>query len=437
MAAAAGSIASANISLQLNSVGFYQIAAIVPCTPSRRRCSSTCTPRGRSRCRWRSCCSASASPPSPTCSSTRRACPRRARDPHDDDLPDLAGLEAEGLRPERHPATGRRLPWRRRAPPRSRSRTCAYSCRAAAPLAATSARGVPHRGLVPDGLRAQLDRPRPRVRHVLHRARGELVLVRADRADVGDHVPGGRAHEDLPRADGRLPALAAASRQQLINNVIGVSVAMIGCVLYGHIKLAEQGKTPDLFDRACPTACLRCIEPHKDARVPQEMEDGATPEGVASPRTESAAGGPSPDCAGSAHVAVEASVRLLTAITRCTRRQPAKPRAVNPNKAACAHAAAARGSALPSSSVPRRDVQLRQEGRRRSPSTRSSTGSARAASTSSRSSRARSPPPRSQSSSTSPVAAAVRRLRARTHGASPTRRQRRPPPSSSRALRRR
>ena len=92
-----------------------------------------------------------------------------------------------------------------------------------------------------------------------------------------------------------------ASRQQLINNVIGVSVAMVGCVLYGHIKLAEQGKTPDLFDRACPTACLRCIEPHKYARVPQEMEDGATPEGIASPRTESVAGGPSPGLRRGAH----------------------------------------------------------------------------------------------------------------------------------------
>uniref|UniRef100_A0A7S0QAW9 Sugar phosphate transporter domain-containing protein n=1 Tax=Coccolithus braarudii TaxID=221442 RepID=A0A7S0QAW9_9EUKA len=43
-----------------------------------------------------------------------------------------------------------------------------------------------------------------------------------------------------------------ADSTQLINNVIGVSTAMVGCILYGHIKMAEASQRRDIIDRVCP-----------------------------------------------------------------------------------------------------------------------------------------------------------------------------------------
>jgi solute carrier family 35 protein E3 len=61
--------------------------------------------------------------------------------------------------------------------------------------------------------------------------------------------------------------------QQMIDNAIGVGVAFIGCVLYGHIKMAEGAEKLDLFDRCCPASVVVLLSPHKYKQV-----DGADTE---------------------------------------------------------------------------------------------------------------------------------------------------------------
>lgn len=46
---------------------------------------------------------------------------------------------------------------------------------------------------------------------------------------------------------------------QLFNNVMGVSVAMLGCVLYGHIKMAEANARRDICDAFCPVPLLGLV----------------------------------------------------------------------------------------------------------------------------------------------------------------------------------
>ena len=55
--------------------------------------------------------------------------------------------------------------------------------------------------------------------------------------------------------------------QQMIDNAIGVGVAFIGCVLYGHIKMAESAQRLDVFDRCCPASAQSWLSPHKYKQV--------------------------------------------------------------------------------------------------------------------------------------------------------------------------
>ena len=49
--------------------------------------------------------------------------------------------------------------------------------------------------------------------------------------------------------------------QQLYNNIMGVSVAMIGVILYGHLKHASGQDQTDCLDMTCPGCVLYMIEP--------------------------------------------------------------------------------------------------------------------------------------------------------------------------------
>ena len=65
-----------------------------------------------------------------------------------------------------------------------------------------------------------------------------------------------------------------ASKQQdphqLQNNIIGVSVAMVGCVLYGHLKHAASQNQDDCLDCCCPAPIARCLDPKKAAHSESE-----------------------------------------------------------------------------------------------------------------------------------------------------------------------
>ena len=62
-------------------------------------------------------------------------------------------------------------------------------------------------------------------------------------------------------------------QQQLQNNIIGVSVAMVGVILYGHLKYAAGSEQSDLFDKTCPQCILRVFEPSDEA---PEAKEGLT-----------------------------------------------------------------------------------------------------------------------------------------------------------------
>jgi len=55
----------------------------------------------------------------------------------------------------------------------------------------------------------------------------------------------------------------AADTAQLQNNILGVAVAMIGVVLYGHLKHAAGQEASDCLDNSCPTCCLAILEPER------------------------------------------------------------------------------------------------------------------------------------------------------------------------------
>ena len=56
---------------------------------------------------------------------------------------------------------------------------------------------------------------------------------------------------------------------QLYNNIMGVSIAMVGVILYGHLKhAASVGDGTDCLDATCPGCILTIIEP-KYAPLPQ------------------------------------------------------------------------------------------------------------------------------------------------------------------------
>jgi len=48
-------------------------------------------------------------------------------------------------------------------------------------------------------------------------------------------------------------------QQQLQSNILGVSIAMLGVFLYGHLKHTAGNKQPDCFDHACPGCVLDVI----------------------------------------------------------------------------------------------------------------------------------------------------------------------------------
>jgi len=64
-----------------------------------------------------------------------------------------------------------------------------------------------------------------------------------------------------------------ADSQQLYNNVMGVSVAMVGVILYGHLKHAAGQDVPDCLDATCPSCVLYVIEP-KYSEVEREETEG-------------------------------------------------------------------------------------------------------------------------------------------------------------------
>lgn len=64
----------------------------------------------------------------------------------------------------------------------------------------------------------------------------------------------------------------AADTAQLYNNIMGVSFAMIGVILYGHLKHASGQEQPDCLDSCCPGCVLACIEPKYSDAEREETE---------------------------------------------------------------------------------------------------------------------------------------------------------------------
>jgi solute carrier family 35 protein E3 len=61
--------------------------------------------------------------------------------------------------------------------------------------------------------------------------------------------------------------------QQFYNNIAGVSIAFLGCVLYGNIKYASQHSREDCIDCSCPGVVAQALDPSKYAT---EEEVGLT-----------------------------------------------------------------------------------------------------------------------------------------------------------------
>lgn len=67
--------------------------------------------------------------------------------------------------------------------------------------------------------------------------------------------------------------------QQLYNNIAGVSVAMVGVILYGHLKHAAGQEQPDCLDMTCPGCVLSVIEPKysdSDGEETQGLKGGSS-----------------------------------------------------------------------------------------------------------------------------------------------------------------
>lgn len=63
-----------------------------------------------------------------------------------------------------------------------------------------------------------------------------------------------------------------ADTTQLYNNIAGVSFAMIGVILYGHLKHAQGQDQPDCLDMTCPGCCLYYIDPKYSEAEREETE---------------------------------------------------------------------------------------------------------------------------------------------------------------------
>ena len=66
------------------------------------------------------------------------------------------------------------------------------------------------------------------------------------------------------------------NNDQLYNNIAGVAVAMIGVVLYSHLKYAAGQNTPDCMDTCCPTCIIRVIEPQYTSVELEAIEEKKT-----------------------------------------------------------------------------------------------------------------------------------------------------------------
>ena len=73
----------------------------------------------------------------------------------------------------------------------------------------------------------------------------------------------GHAKTCLVLAGGYLffPSHGKHNQEQLYHNIMGVSVAMVGVVLYGHLQHASGKQQPDCFDAVCPGCILAVISP--------------------------------------------------------------------------------------------------------------------------------------------------------------------------------
>jgi len=70
---------------------------------------------------------------------------------------------------------------------------------------------------------------------------------------------------------------AGGSAQQMYNNIAGVSVAMVGVVIYGHVQHTSKNNEADCFDCVCPGVVLSCIEPNYAKVNPSETESLRAP----------------------------------------------------------------------------------------------------------------------------------------------------------------
>jgi len=82
----------------------------------------------------------------------------------------------------------------------------------------------------------------------------------------------GHAKTCLVLAGGYIFFPMTGTVQQLYNNIAGVSVAMVGVVLYGHVKHRSGNNEPDCFDCLCPGPILNVIEPNYAKVNPSETE---------------------------------------------------------------------------------------------------------------------------------------------------------------------
>ena len=67
------------------------------------------------------------------------------------------------------------------------------------------------------------------------------------------------------------PSHGNLKHHQLQNNIIGVSVAMVGVILYSHLKYTAGSGQSDLFDKTCPQCILRVFEPSDEAPETKEI----------------------------------------------------------------------------------------------------------------------------------------------------------------------
>jgi len=68
----------------------------------------------------------------------------------------------------------------------------------------------------------------------------------------------------------------AGNEQQFYNNIAGVAVAFIGCILYGHVKYAATAGTDDCLDQCCPGPIVRALDPTKLSTVSPSETEGLT-----------------------------------------------------------------------------------------------------------------------------------------------------------------